>query len=625
MYKTFRQKASRVLAFLIAITLLFSLSGCLPYIFFELSGRSPQEPGHRQATVYETTGSLSHLSYDELCDALFEHEVASDSLLLNQCVVDPEALGIKVPRPATLGDYSFEATQSENQFYSEVLLALSGLDTEELSPQQQSEAAYIEMVLKQTLRHEEFYYFDRPLSPSRGAQAMLPLSLMDYSFRTANDIDIYLEILEDFPRYFEQLIEHEKEKLNRGLSMPRESLVDTIEEAHAYMKDVDSHILVETFNEMLDMAIDELESSDEVLSDIPALTTKQIQGYKDQNKQALEKFVIPAYKTLVQELEKLLPSSTAGARIYDYKRGSEYYSLKMESMGFDQDPEGAIRTLDKALKDDWEALMQDPDFFFAEISLSEAVRAAGESPEEYVEYVRKHSIKDFAGINELHYSIKVAPDASPNDYAMAYFLIPPVDNPQKNTIVFFPRNISDDVELYNTIAHEAYPGHMYQFFAYSIEEPSNIQKLLGSMAYIEGWAMYTQEYAMRYLDADIAAIESYNTYERFAYALQARVDLGVNYQGWGVAETGRYLGEWGFEHAAQGIYDTCIKQPVAYLPYGLGVIKFIELRSMAESEQGRGFDPIAFHQKITSLGPVPFSMLDAEMNAWIKSAEAQPV
>ena len=130
--------------------------------------------------------------------------------------------------------------------------------------------------------------------------------------------------------------------------------------------------------------------------------------------------------------------------------------------------------------------------------------------------------------------------------------------------------------------------------------------------------MYSQEFAIRYLDVSPNIAESYNAYDRFAYGLQARVDLGINYQGWSVDETARYLSNWGFEGAAQAIFDTSLKQPVAYLPYGLGLVKFRDLRLQAENELGRNFNPITYHQMLTGLGPVPFDMLEAEMQAWLR-------
>jgi len=625
--KKLKVRAARLLSILLAVAVLMSLHGCLPLILYDHL-RDDGQASLIEVTVYETTGDLKDLGFDELLDVLFEYEVTYDNLTLNQCVSDPEALGIEVPRPATLGEYSLEATQEDNQFYSEVLEALAnsnGFDYKQLSDQQRREADYIKTVLEQTLRFEEFYYYDEPLKPSTGAQATLPLSLMDYNFRTVEDIEIYFELLRDFPRYFDLLLAHEEEKKSRKLLMSLVAIEGSIMEAQAYIGDADTHVLAEVFDEMLDKAVADSAADNARDQGLAGLTDEQIAAYKARNVETLRDYVIPTYENLESALTALVPYCSVGTRLYDYYRGTEYYELKMESMGFAENPLEAAATLNRSLNENWEILMNDPNSYFSDMFLAEAVSALGDDPEDFIAYVRDNTASEFAGIDELNFRIKIAPDASPNEYAMAYFAIPPVDDPQHNIIVFFPRNISDDVDLFNTVAHEGYPGHMYQFFAYSLEEPSNISKLLGSLAYIEGWAMYAQGYAMHTLDADVSAIESYNAFDRFAYGLQARVDIGVNYEGWSLQDTRSYLAEWGFDGAAQNIYDTCIKQPVSYLPYGLGLVKFRDLRSQAENSMGRNFDPIAFNQKLMSLGPIPFDMLDEEMSAWMRSGGAQSV
>jgi len=597
---------------------------------YELVYDKTSDPPLQQLTPpeYETSGVFIDYTFEELCDRFFEYEITLDSLLLNQLVTNPKELGIKVPRPATLGDHSLEAWQADNQFYSEILDALENspkINFDALTPQQQREASYIKETLELTLLYEEFFYYESPLKPSTGAQAMLPLSLMDYSFRCVEDVEIYLEVLEDFPRYFDQLLANEQEKINQGLAMPLEAMEDTIEEARAYTGSADTHILNKSFSEMLQMAVEEAREAGRDASDLADLTTKQISDFNNQNVAALEEFVIPAYDTLLKTLESLAQYCKPGTRLFDYPLGREYYTLKMQAQGFAEGPQEAIRTLERSLRENWGIIMSDTEaLYLGDQALKAAVEAIGDDPEDFIEFVREQSTAEFAGIRELNYTIKIAPDASPNDYAMAYFLIPPVDNPQQNTIVFFPRNISDEVDLYCTVAHEAYPGHMYHFFAYSIEEPSNISKILGSSAFIEGWAMYSQGFAMGYLDVEPNIVEAYNAYDRFAYGLQARVDLGINFQGWGVEETARYLSNWGFDSAAQAIFDTSLKQPVAYLPYGLGLVKFRDMRIQAEKELGGGFDPIAYHQMLTGLGPVPFDMLDTEMQAWLREQSSNP-
>ncbi|MDR1357881.1 MAG: DUF885 domain-containing protein [Coriobacteriales bacterium] len=626
--KTVGAVTTRILALLLSAVLTLSLGGCLSFVVLSAFDAERQDTFQRQP-VYKAQGDYNDLSYDELCAVLFAHEVTADSLSLNQLVADPEALGLEVPRPASLGSYSYEATQEDNRFYSELVEALSGghtIDRAALEQSQQREAEYLEKVLRQELRYEEFYYYLEPLSPSTGVQAWLPLSLMDYSFKTVDDIEIYLEILEDVPRYFGQLLAVEEEKQAQNLLMPREALEDTIDEARAYAGEADDHVLVTAFDEMLNAALADAAVDDGSPEGLSRLSPEQVQDYQQRNRSCVQEYVIPAYEQLIAGLEPLVASCREGTRLYDYARGTEYYELEMESMGFIEGASSAARTLDDTLEGYWNTIAASPAATGGEEMIPESVvQAIGDMPEDYLNYIQEHAGSEFASANDLHYQIKQAPDASPNDYAMAYFLTPPVDDPQRNTIVYFPRNISDDVEFYATMAHEGYPGHMYQAYAYSVTNPSNISKVLGSLAYMEGWAMYAEARAVRYLNTDASALAAYNAYEKFIYGLQARVDIGINFEGWSVSDTERYLTTWGFEDSAQSLYDVSVQQPVAYLPYGLGLIEFDTLRERAEAHLGRDFDPVLFHQHITSLGALPFDMLEREFEAWLRSSDTQKV
>jgi uncharacterized protein (DUF885 family) len=623
MTKLYQAAVTRVLALIVATLLLLSSGGCVPLIIYQVS----QEQGASTGTASLTEGAqgeYNQLSFDGLCDLLFEHEISWDNLTLNQLVANPQKLGIAVPRPATLGDYSFESTQADNRFYREVLESLingTGFVRSELDQTDRLTCETLEETLRTTLRLEDYFYYDEPLAPSTGMHAMLPISLMDYSFRTVDDIDIYLELLEDTPRAFDQLLAHEKEKESRQILMAREAMESTITEARAYVGAAGSHVFISGFDELLDAALDTQEG-------LAGLSKTQIEDYKKQNSEAVANFVVPAYESLIAGLEALLPSTRVGTNLSNYARGAEYYELNMEVMGFAEGASRAAGTLDRALEGYW-GILSDASLFSggedAETIPESVVQAIGSEPADYISYIQKHSADEFAPTDRLSYEVKLGSDDSPNDFAMAYFMLPPVDDPLKNTIVYFPRNISDDVELYSTMAHEGYPGHMYQTYAYSLEEPHNISKVIGSLAYTEGWAMYAQAQALRYLDADPYAIAAYVAYEKFIYGLHARVDIGVNFEGWSVGNVERYLAQWGFEYAAESLYDVSVKQPTAYLPYGLGLIEFDELRQRAEAQLGDGFNAAAFHHELTSLGPLSFALLESQVESWLNKGLSHEV
>ncbi|WP_289445788.1 DUF885 family protein, partial [Klebsiella pneumoniae] len=50
----------------------------------------------------------------------------------------------------------------------------------------------------------------------------------------------------------------------------------------------------------------------------------------------------------------------------------------------------------------------------------------------------------------------------------------------------------EKLHLYTTLAHEGYPGHLYQTTYYASQNPSPIRSLLNFGGYVEGWATYAE-------------------------------------------------------------------------------------------------------------------------------------
>ena len=102
----------------------------------------------------------------------------------------------------------------------------------------------------------------------------------------------------------------------------------------------------------------------------------------------------------------------------------------------------------------------------------------------------------------------------------AYFNIPTLDGDSVKQLRVNP--ISNDVSsisTFSTVAHEGFPGHMYQY-AYMYENVgSNYIKALSNIsAYTEGYAVYAQYEALSYLDGvDQTLLEAYKENELALY------------------------------------------------------------------------------------------------------------
>ncbi len=65
------------------------------------------------------------------------------------------------------------------------------------------------------------------------------------------------------------------------------------------------------------------------------------------------------------------------------------------------------------------------------------------------------------------------------------------------------------LDLYTTLAHEGYPGHLYQTILSGSTTLGSVRNLLNFGGYIEGWATYVEMYAYGLSDTDPNLAELY--------------------------------------------------------------------------------------------------------------------
>ena len=56
-------------------------------------------------------------------------------------------------------------------------------------------------------------------------------------------------------------------------------------------------------------------------------------------------------------------------------------------------------------------------------------------------------------------------------------------------------SVSSSEDLYTTLAHEGYPGHLYQNVYFLSNCTSPVRTVLSFGSYVEGWATYVENYA----------------------------------------------------------------------------------------------------------------------------------
>ena len=214
------------------------------------------------------------------------------------------------------------------------------------------------------------------------------------------------------------------------------------------------------------------------------------------------------------------------------------------------------------------------------------------------------------------------PDALSSTSACAFYLVPPIDSTAEN-IIYINQSRVNSREQFSTLAHEGYPGHLYQTNYYLSTNPSPLRRLLRCDGYDEGWGTYAQLYSYQYMeykntDREITAQlqQLYYDNDVLSLSLSSLSDLYVNYKNYDLDALTDYLSTYGItEENAEKIYQYVIENPTTYLSYSIGWCELTDLRDEMKKQLGDSFDLKEFHQAVLDTGSCPFSILREKMQS----------
>ena len=171
--------------------------------------------------------------------------------------------------------------------------------------------------------------------------------------------------------------------------------------------------------------------------------------------------------------------------------------------------------------------------------------------------------------------------------------------------------MSDDLTLFTTLAHEGYPGHLYQTVYYESTDPDPIRSIMDFGGYVEGWATYAEmgSYYLTPLSKEQATLLQKNS--SIILGLYALADMGIHYDGWSRMDTVAFFSNYGITDAetVERIYELIIGSPGNYLKYYIGYLEFLQLKKEYIAQAGDSFSQEAFHKSVLDVGPAPFDVV----------------
>lgn len=546
----------------------------------------------------ESVSTSSEL--ETFMNELFQDEITENTLTLHYTLKNPADYGITDITP-TLGSYDTATLETEQQNTIACLKELNQIDTTGLSENMTFQYDVLHHYLENTIEGYTYTFYSEPLSPTTGIQAQLPILLSEYTFYTKEDIDTYLALLSDVPDYFNSILDFEQKKADKELFMAEFAVQDICDQCNSFLSQ-ENNFLLSSFVSRLNA--------------VEGLTASEKNKYISMNKLCIEDEVLPAYETLVNGLTAISsehPGIDGG--LYYLDGGSEYYEyLARQTTGSDRSIEEMSNLLSYYFMEDisnmQEIIKENPS-----LETSSLTFTSDATPEEMLKHLQEQMQSDFPTPVDVNYTVKYV-DKSMEDYlSPAFYLTPPIDDASSNVIYINNGRQKKQLDLYTTLAHEGYPGHLYQNTMATSYELPPIRSLLYYGGYTEGWATYVEMYAYDFSGIDSASSEYLRIENALNLYLYARLDMGIHGEGWKLKEVTSFLSNFGItnEEACQSVYHYIIEEPANYLKYCIGYLEFRGLRDYAMQNMKEDYDPKEFHSFLLESGSAPFSLLQTRL------------
>ena len=550
-----------------------------------------------------TAQEKTQAAFDEFTETVFYDTVTANTINLHYTLAYPEKHGID-NTSVTLGDYGYDYFLAEYDKINNFLVTLLEFNYEELTPEQQLTYDILEDALNSEADAQNYIYFAEALSPLTGYQAQLPILMANYTFRSKTDIDNYLSLLAEFDEFFGKIMDFQKVKSKAGFFMPDFMADEVIEQCEIFIEDIENNYLIETFNASLE-DIDWLNESEKVL-------------YSEENLRCVQNDVVSAYKLIIDGLTALKGTATNNAGMCYFPDGKAYYAhLVRGATGSAK----SVKTL-QSLTEEYiqESLQEIYSLMIVDPTLVENLDTFSFSctePAEILEHLKVQIKEDFPALPDTACEICTVHESLEESLSPAFFIVPPIDDTFNNVI--YINNYYSNMNLFTTLAHEGYPGHLYQnVYTASLGLPK-VRNMLSYPGYTEGWATYVEyySYGLDNLDKNVARALSLN--DSATLGLYAYLDMGIHYDGWLYEDVLEYLQIFGFanEEIAREIYETILQNPAEYLSYFIGYMEITELRETAGKRLGEAFNIKDFHTFLLEIGPAPYDIIADYMEMWL--------
>ena len=578
---------------------------------------------------YSAHSSLQD-DFDAFCHQIFRTELQEGSTLdLHYTLLHPDAYGIDTGE-ITLGTCDLQDMIQNNQELKTLRSNLLNYERSLLTAQQQLTYDALLDTLDTQLMAEGLELYEQPLAPTIGLQAQLPVLLAEYAFHSPKDVEDYLLLLEQMDIYYEQILQFEHQRADAGLAPSDASIDAIIASCEGYLRDFplagesasdsDNHhtfIATNFLSETFTSRLEDLETNH-------SLTIDQKADYIARHDQAIAEHFIPAYELLINGMAELKGRGLNDGGLAGFQDGKRYYEYLLRSgpaLSY------SVQELKQALSKRMEQDLTNMNALYTKYpDLDDQISNAAYTltdPQEILDDLKLQIAAEFPELPECDYEINVVPSSLEDILSPAFYLTAPLDDLDQN-VIYINRSCYDSAgNLYTTLAHEGFPGHLYQtVYSRSTRQTNPLMTILTCSGANEGWATYVEHYANMYDTGLPEGVgEYYALLRSYSLCVHGMLDIGINYDGWDRETADRFVSACFQvdEETLDELWQVMIDNPTNYLEYCGGFLEIMEMRTQAEVTLGDRFSDKEFHKFLLDIGPVSFSVIRPYFDRWLNA------
>jgi uncharacterized protein (DUF885 family) len=507
------------------------------------------------------------------------------------------------------------------------LRQLAAFDRSRLTDSQRVSADVMQWQLQVIVDGEPFLDYDFPLEQMGGVNVSLPnLMTVVHPVRSANDAQNYVIRLREIDDRMAEATEEAARLAGRGILPPRFILQSTISQMRQFIAPPASrNPIVVTLAEKM--------------NGVQTLDVAERRRLTDEATKTVETEIYPAWRKAIALLESQLKKSTDAAGLWRFDRGADIYAHRLKlftstNMTAQQIHELGLREVSR-IEGQMDAILRKLGRTTGTVKerieklrtdLSYPVTDEGRTRiMADIETILRDAERRADALFEVRPKARVIAQPYPEfrwANAAASYTAPPLDGSRPGIfqMPLRPESLTK-VGLRTLVYHETVPGHHFHT-AYGVENPNlpkfrQVRSLGGISAIAEGWALYAERMVAEegWYEGDLEGLLGQLDDELFR-ARRLVVDTGLHAMRW----TRQQAIDYGIEASEVERY---VVNPGQACAYKIGQLEIFRLRDKARAALGAKFSIKAFHNVVLSAGTVPLSVLEREVDAYIRSAQTR--